>query len=48
VKEGIEARKRREAEFHDLAKNFRAAKDPVQVKRAPARGTASIPGHALM
>ena len=33
VEEGIEARKRKEEEFYALAKKFRAAKDPAEVKR---------------
>ena len=33
VEEGLEARKRKEAEFYMLAKRFRSAKDPQEVER---------------
>ena len=33
IEQGIEARKRKEEEFFDLAERFRAAKEPEQVKR---------------
>jgi hypothetical protein len=33
IEEGIEARKRKEAEFFGLAERFRASKDPEEVKR---------------
>jgi hypothetical protein len=33
VEEGIEARQRKEKEFHDLAERFRAAKDPAEAER---------------
>jgi hypothetical protein len=33
IEQGIETRKRKEAEFFELAERFRAANDPAQVKR---------------
>ncbi len=33
IEEGIEAQKKKEQEFFDLAERFRAAKDPAEVKR---------------
>jgi hypothetical protein len=33
VEEGIEARQRKEKEFHDLAERFRATKDPGEAER---------------
>jgi len=33
VEEGIEARQRKEKEFHDLAERFRSAKDPAEAER---------------
>jgi predicted DNA-binding protein len=33
IEEGIEARKRKEKEFFDLAERFRESKDPDEVKR---------------
>ena len=33
VEEGIQARKRKQQEFFDLAKRFRAATDPKEVDR---------------
>jgi hypothetical protein len=33
VEEGIEARQRKEKEFHNLAERFRAATDPAEAER---------------
>ncbi len=33
IEEGIEAQKKKEQAFFDLAERFRAAKDPAEVKR---------------